>query len=102
MQNIDATAPENLTVYIYYVLVLSELGVVGLGMVCLLFGAALTRLFRQNTLAAMCIAGGLVAFAIQFLFFGSYINVIYIWLWLGIALGITTVTKKKQTRVKKV
>ncbi len=102
VQNIDAAAPENLTVYVYYVLVLSELGVIGLSMLCLLFGAAITRLVRQNTLSAICIAGGLVAFAIQFLFFGSYINVIFIWLWLGIALGITTVTKKKQTRVKKV
>ncbi len=102
VENIDATAPENLTVYIYYVLLLSELGLVGLVMFAIIIGGTFIRLLRLATLATICLAGGLIAFTVQFLFFGSYINVVYIWLWLGIALGVSVTTKNKTSRVKKV
>lgn len=100
--NIDAAAPSNLTVYIYYVLLLSEMGIVGLLCFVVLYGVALMSLVRQKALASLMVSGCLIAFAVQFLFFGSYINVVYIWLWVGIALGITSVHKTQKTRVNKV
>lgn len=102
VQNIDTTAPDNLTVYIYYILLVSELGIVGLSMFSISFGATIWRLLKRSTLASFCIAGGLFAFLLQFFFFGSYINVVYIWLWLGIALGVATSLNSKKTKVKKV
>jgi hypothetical protein len=100
--NIEPTAPDNLTVYIYYILLLSELGILGLLALLTLFGTAITSLYKENTLHSIMIMGILTAFAVQFLFFGSYINVVYIWLWIGIALGVTSVAKKKPKSIKKV
>jgi hypothetical protein len=45
----------------------------------------------------------LVGFLVQYAFFGSYINVVYIWLWLGIGLGIgVKSTVKHEPHHKKV
>jgi hypothetical protein len=100
--NIEPSAPDNLTVYIYYILFISELGLVGLLALLVVFGSAISSLIKRNTIESTIIGGGLIAFAIQFLFFGSYINVVYIWLWIGIALGVTSVSKKKPKSVKEV
>jgi hypothetical protein len=100
--NIEPTAPDNLTVYIYYILLISELGIIGLLALLVVFGAAIKSLAKYNKLEATMINGRLVAFAVQFLFFGSYINVVYIWLWIGIALGVTSIPKKKPKPAKEV
>jgi hypothetical protein len=42
-----------------------------------------SKLFEQR--AALIISA---AFLMQYVFFGSYINVAYIWVWLGVALGL--------------
>lgn len=102
VQNIDANAPENLTVYIYYILLVSELGLVGIILFSTVFISALVHLLRKHSVASICIAGGLFSFSLQFLFFGSYINVMYIWLWLGIALGAAVSLKINNPKIKKV
>jgi hypothetical protein len=98
VNNIDISAPENLTVYIFYVLFLAELGIFGLVALLLIFGSAIVSLIKANSLEASMMNGRLVAFAVQFLFFGSYINVVYIWLWVGIALGATSVVSASKTK----
>ena len=100
--HIEPSAPSNLTVYIYYILLLAELGFIGLCCVLAIFGAAIQSLIRRSSHQTILLSGLLSAFALQFLFFGSYINVVYIWLWIGIALGVTSVTKKSRHRVKEV
>ena len=93
VKNIDANAPNNLTVYIYYVLVLAELGIFGLvAFIGIIFCSLLSviKLIKSpNSLIFITISSILVAFTVQYLFFGSYINVAYIWIWFGIALGIS-------------
>ncbi len=87
--NIDTAAPADLTVYIFYILVLSELGLVGLGFVLFWLGCAIWYSWRIASPAHRGLAITVVsAFAIQFLFFGSYINVMYIYVWLGICFAL--------------
>ena len=86
--NIYGGAASNLTVYIFYVLFVSEMGLVGLGAFLALFGLALYRLVKQKEDIATITALILIGFLVQYMFFGSYINVIYIWLWLGVGLGV--------------
>lgn len=101
VKNIDSTAPDNLTVYIYYVLVLSELGLVGL---LALIGIYLSGLFvftkryykSKYSALYMSVTGLGVAFLIQYSFFGTYINTIYVWLWAGIILGLAGLPKVKK------
>jgi hypothetical protein len=100
--NIEPTAPDNLTVYIYYILLLAELGIIGLTAIVIVFGSAIKALARYSSLEAVMMNGRLGAFALQFFFFGSYINVVYIWLWIGIALGITSVANVPKKAPKKV
>ena len=100
--NIEPTAPDNLTVYIYYILLLAELGIIGLIAIVIVFASVIRALVRTNNLEALMITGSVVAFAAQFAFFGSYINVVYIWLWIGIALGITSVANVPKKAPKKV
>lgn len=85
--NVDSNAPSNLTVYIFYVLFLVEMGAVGLLLLLALYGSAIRRLYRQNNVNARMVLLILIGFLVQYVFFGSYINVTYIWLWLGIGLG---------------
>jgi hypothetical protein len=77
---------------------LAELGIFGLVALLLIFGSAIVSLIKANSLEASMMNGRLVAFAVQFLFFGSYINVVYIWLWVGIALGATSVVSASKTK----
>ena len=78
-------APITLTVYIYYVLVLAELGIIGLGLFIYLLYQVVKRAYRSIATPIGAFAFCLVlAFAVQFAFFGSYINVMYIPVWLGI------------------
>lgn len=91
VNNIDANAPNNLTVYIYYILVVAELGIFGLIAFIGIAFSGLLSVFKliksQNGLVFITTASILVAFIVQYLFFGSYINVVYIWIWFGLALG---------------
>ena len=92
--NIDATAPNNLTVYIFYVLFLVEMGIAGFLLLSLLYLVAIRRLIRQNAETSWAVLLVLVGFLVQYFFFGSYINVTYIWLWLGIGLGLQAKSTK--------
>jgi hypothetical protein len=99
--HLDSGAPDNLTVYIYYVLLLSELGIVGI-VAFLGLSASTIKHYMERTwkrkdaalhTAGLCL---LVAFLIQYCFFGSYINVAYVWLWFGILLGIASKPPEKR------
>lgn len=82
--------PSNLTVYIFYILVLSELGLIGLLLLISLFGLIIYRAARSKNLSInLFIILVTTSFAVQFMFFGSYINVMYIYLLLGLFLAIT-------------
>lgn len=92
-RHIDANAPSNLTVYIYYILLLAEVGLLGLLSFALLGLAAIVSLLKKfwhqpDALPYMALVSLLVAFFVQYGFFGSYINVPYIWLFIGIGLGL--------------
>lgn len=83
-----AIAPNNLTVYIFYILVLSEMGILGLLLVCLPFLIVLRNVRRIHAASdRLFVLSITVAFMTQFLFFGSYINSMYIWLWFGVLLA---------------
>lgn len=81
--------PRDLTVYIFYVLILSELGLVGLALFVVTLALPLVWSLKRiakpwHTLAFILT----LAFVTQFWFFGSYINIMYIPLWTGIIYGI--------------
>ncbi|MDB5183160.1 MAG: hypothetical protein JWO47_944 [Candidatus Saccharibacteria bacterium] len=102
IQNISANVPENLTVYIYYILVLSELGIVGLFALLSMFAGTLKGFMKRfwNSKNAAVYSGIFclgIAFLIQYCFFGSYINVPYIWLWFGIILGLSPKVRNSAT-----
>ena len=101
--NLNPAAPANLTVYIFYVLFLSELGLISLISLGFIFGyifyLLLKRLGKYPEL--LVILAIISAFFVQYLFFGSYINVVYIWLWLGISLGILSLTDTKLSKLLK-
>ncbi|MCA9347203.1 hypothetical protein KC930_01320 [Candidatus Saccharibacteria bacterium] len=86
--NVDPSAPKDLTVYIYYVLLVAEIGLIGLVLVLKLYWKAFKGLIKKLDEQSIICATILVGFLTQYFFFGSSINVIYIWLWLGIALGL--------------
>jgi hypothetical protein len=101
VKHIDASAPDNLTVYIYYVLVLSELGLVGLLALASIYLSGIysytKRYFKdKNSALYMTVTATLVAFLIQYSFFGTYINTVYIWLWAGIILGLAGLPAAKK------
>lgn len=80
------------TVYIQYIFMLTELGLVGLAVFVALIWLGLKRTWqsaRKQSWPAIILCGSLAAFALQYLFFGTYINVVYIWLYLGLGLGVT-------------
>jgi hypothetical protein len=82
-------APSNLTVYIWYVLVLAELGLIGL--IALLIPASyiLLRSVRHLSTPSIAVAfTATVAFVTQLMSFGSYINVMYLYLFIGIFVAI--------------
>ncbi len=101
--NIDKTAPNNLTVYIFYVLLLAELGLAGLVSFIWLFIYSIYKLWdianKRRYSLSIVIASVLVAFLVQYFFFGSYINVVYIWVWLGLALGIISIDIKHLSKL---
>lgn len=92
VRDIDPQAPSNLTVYIFYVLLLSELGLVGLAGFAALVIAALRSAWLARSLTFGLI---ILTFTLHFVFFGSYINAIYIWLWVGLVIGVTHRKAKK-------
>jgi len=100
-KHIDASTPDNLTVYIFYSLLLSELGLIGVAAFFGLFASALAgflgRFWRNKDAAIYTALFALgVAFLVQYCFFGSYINVTYIWLFIGILLGLGRKTSKQR------
>jgi hypothetical protein len=91
IKHIQQSSPDNLTVYIYYVLVLAELGIIGFLSLLILISASLVQLYKKSKDSIFYIALfslGL-SFSVQYLFFGTYINAVYIWLFWGIVLGLT-------------
>jgi hypothetical protein len=44
----------------------------------------------------MTVTATLVAFLIQYSFFGTYINTVYVWLWAGIILGLAGLPTAKK------
>lgn len=82
------TVPSDLTVYIFYVLVLAELGLIGFLGLAGLLGFIVYRSLKIKSTGSSLFAGlTTAAFAVQLLFFGSYINVMYIYLLLGVFLA---------------
>jgi hypothetical protein len=104
VKNIEPSVPNNLTVYIFYVLALVEIGILGLFGILLIFGLSLYKLTilakKQYSAVAVPIAI-LIAFLVQYFFFGSYINVVYIWLWMGISAGIAVLSQKHLSKLLK-
>lgn len=94
-KHLDANAPNNLTVYVFYILLLAEFGIIGLGAFLVLHIYALktfiSSIWRHKDApvytALFCLG---IAFLIQYCFFGTYINVPYVWLWFGVLLGLGT------------
>jgi uncharacterized membrane protein YcaP (DUF421 family) len=70
------------------------MGLVGFALLTYLYISAVKRLLGNNSFEAQSVVMITIAFLVQYAFFGSYINVVYIWLWLGIALGLGSVVKK--------
>jgi len=88
------SAPSNLTVYIYYILLLAETGAIGLAAFGLIYIGGLAqfikRYFKDNNWCIYAAVGSLIiAFLVQYWFFGTFINTLYIWLWSGIILGLS-------------
>ena len=95
--NVDSSAPSNLTVYIFYVLVLAELGVVGLAAFLLIYLCglySLLKLTKKLGLVSIAAASLIIAFGTQYFFFGTYINAVFVWLSAGVALGISVKQKE--------
>ncbi len=103
--NINSSAPANLTVYIYYVLIISELGLLGIVGFLLLLLSSLVILFSKykfnQPIFMPVVFAIIVAFAVQYMFFGSYINVVYIWLWLGLAAAFASLSQKQLSNLIK-
>lgn len=91
VKNIDPNAPSNLTVYIFYVLFLAEMGIVSLFLLLSVYARALKTTIVSTRTGAPIVAAVMVGFLVQYFFFGSYINSVHIWLWLGVALGLANV-----------
>lgn len=93
VEKIEPAAPNNLTVYIFYVLILAELGIIGLASFLILKAAAILNLLklikitREKLLVALLLSI-IVSFIVQYAFFGTFINTVYIWLWTGLLLGL--------------
>lgn len=93
-----AGAPSNLTVYIWYVLVLAELGIIGLTGLLLAPAYLLWRLVHSDLstpLLALAFTTA-VAFLVQLVTFGSYINIMY--QYLLIAIFIAAINRKPALR----
>lgn len=85
-QNIIAYAPSDLTVYIFYVLLLAEAGLIGLATFLIIASILIKRLLGLvNKPFGVFMFALITAFVIHFWFFGSYINVMYVYVWAGIA-----------------
>ncbi len=92
--------PENLTVYIFYILVLAEIGLVGMVILLAPLVLCLVRGARNaQTSLGLFVLGLTSAFAVQFLFFGSYINVMYLYLVVGCFLAIDWRGAKAKNRI---
>lgn len=91
---VDGNSPLSITVSIFYAYFLVEMGLLGTLLLSLPYIVSLRRLVKGSQRHASFIFVTMIAFLTQYFFAGSYINVVYIWLWLGVALGIGHVTNK--------
>lgn len=102
---IEPTAPDNLTVYIFYILVLSEIGLVGLiGLLIILVYPLIILLrksYQYKTPGLQVVIAIMASFIAQYAFFGSYINVVYIWLYIGIATALSGMSQKQLSKLLK-
>lgn len=101
VNNIESSAPSDLTVYIYYVLITAELGLIGILAFLIAHIGGLWGLvirYKKHKLSPVVFAAAALMFAFlaQYLFFGTYINTVYVWLWLGIILGVTGLSSSKR------
>ncbi len=96
VENVDSTAPSNLTVYIYYILILAELGIFGLVAFLLIYVSGIWQLLKnglkKSPLLCVTATSLMIALLVQYGFFGTYINTIYVWLLAGIVLGLAAKT----------
>jgi hypothetical protein len=103
VQNISPQAPYNLTVYIFYVLFLAEMGILGLVCLLLVLITVIVKLYKiyssKPSTAPIGLLSIITAFVLQFIFFGSYINVMYVWLWVGIAAAFAVLPPKQITKL---
>lgn len=95
--NQDQQIPLSFTIYMQYIFVLVEVGIVGLASFLILGILAIiraTRLVQSATTTFGLVLGAvLVGFMVHYIFFGTYINVPYVWLYTGIGLGLASTQK---------
>jgi len=87
----DSSLPNDLTIYIQYALVAVEAGFIGLALFVTyhLRAASVTLRRVSATLSTDNLVGVIiVAFLVQYSFFGTYINATYVWLYLGLGLAL--------------
>lgn len=101
--NHDQSIPVNLTIYIQYIFMLVEIGIAGLASfltICILAFIRATRLIKSATSTFSFVLSAIIAgFMAHYIFFGTYINVPYVWLYTGIGLGLVA---KSVSQAKKV
>lgn len=92
-------APSNLTVYIWYILVLAEFGLAGLLVLLLAPAYLLWKLVRSDlSVPVLGLAFTVtVAFLVQLFSFGSYINSMYQYLFIGIFLAVLSLKSALRT-----
>jgi hypothetical protein len=90
----NLSLPLSFTIYMQYVFILVELGVLGLVSFLVLLAVSIRRAIQQVRKGApvlqLSLGAILIAFMVHYLFFGTYINVPYVWLYTGLGLGLTT------------
>jgi|GEM_PF-2297153 len=88
----NESLPSDLTIYIQYALVLVEAGVVGLVLFVAVHAAAVWCCLKQAAVGyptQVALGAIMVAFMVQYFFYGTYINAAYIWVYLGLALALS-------------
>ncbi len=97
--------PLSFTIYVQYIFMLVEIGLVGILAFVALGILAIVRTIKlagkATTTFGIVLAAILISFAIQYCFFGTYINATYIWLYTGLGLGLAAVSKStKKSKAK--
>lgn len=94
-----ASVSPDFTVYIFYILLLSNVGLIGSAVILLPLCLVVVRSFRKVTQLiggfTFCLT---IAFTIHLAFFGSFINVMYIWLIVGGFLAVKSSTSLSEVK----